>query len=82
MRSGAPVALDRMVAAAYGTMAVQSLEAGESGLMIALKDGSYGTVPVDTCIQGQKRVDVAELYDEETDRPVIRRVCGKPMYLY
>ena len=82
MRSGPPVALDRMVASAFGTMAVQSLEAGETGLMMALRDGNYGTVPVDTCIQGEKRVDVAELYDPDTYRPIIRRVHGKPMYLY
>ncbi len=82
MRSGSPVALDRMVASAFGAMAVQSLEAGEAGLMMALRDGNYATVPVDTCIQGQKRVDVAELYDPDTYRPIIRTVRGKPMYLY
>ena len=53
MRAGPPVALDRMVAAAYGTMAVQALEAGESGLMTALRDGTYVTVPADTCIQAK-----------------------------
>jgi 6-phosphofructokinase len=82
MRSGPPVALDRMVASAFGTMAVQALEAGESGLMMALRDGNYETVPVDTCIRGEKRVDVAELYDPGAYRPIIRKVRGKPMYLY
>ena len=82
MRAGAPVALDRMVAFAFGTMAVQKLEAGETGLMMALRDGNYGSVPVDTCIQGEKRVDVPQLYDTEEYRPIIREVHGKPMYLY
>jgi 6-phosphofructokinase 1 len=82
MRAGPAVALDRMVASAFGTMAVQSLEAGETGLMMALRDGNYETVPVDTCIQGQKRVDVEELYDSDAYRPIIRNVRGKPMYLY
>ena len=82
MRSGPAVALDRMVASAFGTMAVQSLEAGETGLMMALRDGKYETVPVDTCIRGEKRVDVDELYDSEAYRPLIRSVRGKPMYLY
>jgi 6-phosphofructokinase 1 len=82
MRAGPPVALDRMVAAAFGTMAVQALEAGESGLMMALRDGNYATVPIDTCVQGEKRVDVAELYDSDGYRPIIRTVRGKPMYLY
>jgi 6-phosphofructokinase 1 len=82
MRAGAPDALDRMVASAYGTMAVQKLAEGETGLMMALRDGNYVTVPVDTCIQGKKRVDVPELYDIDTYRPVIRQVFGKPMFLY
>ena len=82
MRAGPPVALDRMVAAAFGTMAVQSLEAGERGLMMALRAGNYETVPIETCVEGEKRVDVAELYDSEAYRPIIRRVRGKPMYLY
>jgi 6-phosphofructokinase 1 len=82
MRSGPAVALDRMVASAFGTMAVQSLAAGEAGLMMALRDGKYETVPVDTCIRGEKRVDVPELYDSDAYRPVIRSVRGKPMYLY
>jgi len=82
MRAGPPVALDRMVASAFGTMAVQALEAGERGLMMALRDGNYATVPVDTCVQGEKRVDVAELYDSEAYRAMIRTVRGKPMYLY
>jgi 6-phosphofructokinase len=82
MRAGAPDALDRMVALAYGAMAVQKLAAGESGLMMAIRDGNYVTVPVDTCIQGKKRVDVAELYDTDQYRPVIRQVQGKPMFLY
>ncbi len=82
MRAGPPVALDRMVASAFGTMGVQCLEAGRSGLMMALRDGNYETVPIDTCIKGEKRVDVAELYDPDTYRPLIRKVQGKPMYLY
>lgn len=82
MRAGPAVALDRMVASAFGTMAVQLLEANETGLMMTLRDGRYQTAPVDVCIHGEKRVDVAELYDTDTYRPIIRSVKGKPMYLY
>ena len=82
MRAGAPAALDRMVASAYGTMAIQLLDGGASGLMTAIRDGNYTAVPVDTCIKGEKRVDVAELYDAEAYRPVIRQVRDKPMFLY
>lgn len=82
MRAGAPAALDRMVASAYGTMAIQLLDGGASGLMTAIRDGNYTAVPVDTCIKGEKRVDVAELYNAETYRPMIRQVRDKPMFLY
>lgn len=82
MRAGAPDALDRMVAMAYGRMAVQLLKEGKQGLMMALLDGNYTTVPVETCIQGVKRVDVDELYDVATYRPIIRQICDKPMFLY
>ena len=82
MRAGAPDALDRMVASAYGAGAIQQLSQGNSGLMMAIRDGNYTTVAVDTCIKGKKRVDVPELYDTEEYRPVIRQVEGKPMFLY
>lgn len=82
MRAGPPAALDRMVASAFGIMAIQCLEEGKTGLMMALRDGNYETVPVDTSIQGKKRVDVKELYDLDAYRPTIRQVLGKPMFLY
>ena len=82
MRSCPPDALDRMVATSYGTMAVQMLADGKSGLMCALRHGKYTTVPIDTCIQGQRRVDVPALYDAENYRPRISHVEGKPMFLY
>ncbi|MEQ9144044.1 MAG: ATP-dependent 6-phosphofructokinase [Parvibaculaceae bacterium] len=82
MRSGAPDALDQMVAKAYGTMAVQLLAEGEHGRMMALQDGNYTTVPGDTCVQGEKRVDIDAFYDVEAYRPRIAKVLGKPMFMY
>ena len=52
------------------------------GRMVALQNGQYTTVPVDTCTQGLKRVDIEELYDSEQYRPKVRHVLGKPMFLY
>ncbi|HJM49535.1 MAG TPA: ATP-dependent 6-phosphofructokinase [Alphaproteobacteria bacterium] len=82
MRSGPPDALDRMVATIYGQLAMQELLKGRSGLMMALQNGNYTTVPADTCIQGEKRVDVAEFYDPEAYRPIVRHALAKPMFLY
>jgi len=82
MRAGAPDSLDLMVAHSFGTMAVQELVKGHAGRMMALRDGNYATVPVDTCLESVKRVDVDALYDAETYRPKVREVQGKPMFLY
>ncbi|HMO58094.1 MAG TPA: ATP-dependent 6-phosphofructokinase [Roseiflexaceae bacterium] len=82
MRAGAPDSLDRMVAISFGNLAVDQLLQGHSGRMVALQSGQYTTVPVDTCIQGTKRVDVEELYDPDSYRPRVRHMLGKPMFLY
>jgi 6-phosphofructokinase 1 len=82
MRSGPPDSLDRMVAISYGNLAVQQIAAGPCGRMVALRNGVYTTVPIDTCTQGVKRVDVSELYDREQYRPKVAHLVGKPMFLY
>lgn len=81
MRAGAPDALDQMVAKSYGTLAVQMIAEGRTGVMTVVHDGKYGVVPADTCISGKRRVDVAALYDAESYRPRIAHVHGKPMFL-
>lgn len=82
MRSGPPDALDRMVAKNYGTMVVQALVEKKRGLMAAIQEGRYTMVPIDTCIQGTRRVDVEALYDAAQYRPRIAQVAAKPMFLY
>lgn len=82
MRAGAPDSLDRMVATSYANLAVDLILQGHSGRMVALQNGAYTTVPVDTMAQGVKRVDVAELYDVANYRPRVAHLLGKPMFLY
>jgi 6-phosphofructokinase len=82
MRSGPPDALDQMVAKNYGTMVVQLLVEKKRGLMTAIQGGRYTSVPVDTCIQGVRRVDVPAFYDSEAYRPRIAEIAAKPMFLY
>lgn len=82
MRSGEPDALDRMVAFSYANLAADLIFRKETGKMVALKEGKYTTVPIDTLTQGVKRVDIGELYDAEKYRPKIANMLGKPMFLY
>lgn len=82
MRSGRPDSLDLMVATNYANMATDLALEGASGRMVALRGGTYTSVPIGVTSEGVKRVDVDELYDSELYRPKIRHVMGKPMFLY
>jgi 6-phosphofructokinase len=81
MRSGAPDSLDRMVATCYGHLAVQLIKKRETGRMVALRNGRYTSVPVETVTDGQKRVDVDKFYDVRNYRPKIQQYIGMPMFL-
>lgn len=82
MRAGEPDAMDRMVGLAFGALAVQLMSRGETGRMVALKDGRYSHVPIDTLETGQKSVDVPALYDPALYRAKLMRVERMPMFLY
>ncbi|MEW6509945.1 MAG: 6-phosphofructokinase [Bacteroidota bacterium] len=82
MRSGEPDALDRMVAISYASLATDLTLRGEFGKMVALREGKYTVVPIDTISQGKKVVDVEELYDSENYRPKVAHILNKPMFLY
>jgi 6-phosphofructokinase 1 len=82
MRAGEPDAMDRMVGFAFGGLAVQLLQRGESGRMVTLSNGNYGHVPADTLLHGIKSVDVSGLYDPAAYRARLMRVEGMPMFLY
>ncbi|MGH2541904.1 MAG: 6-phosphofructokinase [Ardenticatenaceae bacterium] len=82
MRSGAPDSLDRMVAVSFGNLALDQVNMGHTGRMVALQQGIYTTVPLDMVIAGRKRVDVTALYDKVNYRPKVRDMLGKPMFLY
>jgi 6-phosphofructokinase 1 len=82
MRAGEPDAMDRMVGFAFGALAVQLIQAGTTGRMVAVRDGNYTPVPADTLLQGTKSVDVDALYDRTAYRAQLLKVEGMPMFLY
>lgn len=82
MRAGEPDAMDRMVGFAFGGMAVQMISDGATGRMVALKDGNYAHVPIDTLLESTKAVDVSALYDPAAYRAKLQRIEGMPMFLY
>ena len=82
MRSGEPDALDRMVAISYANLATDLVVSGSTGAMVALREGKYIVIPIETISQGKKVVDVKELYDAENYRPKVSNMLNKPMFLY
>ncbi|MGE0178238.1 MAG: 6-phosphofructokinase [Sphingomonas sp.] len=82
MRAGEPDAMDRMVGFAFGGLAVQLLQRGQHGRMVALANGNYDHVPIDTLLKDTKVVDVDALYDRAAYRARLMRVEGMPMFLY
>ena len=82
MRAGEPDAMDRMVGLAFGGLAVQLLSRGETGRMVALKNGSYSHVAIGIVESGVKSVDVAQLYDPERYRARLMHIEQMPMFLY
>jgi 6-phosphofructokinase len=81
MRSGAPDSLDRMVATCYGHLAVQLIKNEDTGRMVALSDGRYTSVPVETVTSNRKRIDVDKFYDVRSYQPKIQQYIGMPMFL-
>lgn len=82
MRSGAPDAVDLMVATNYAHLAMDLIIRGESGRMVAIREGIYTHIPMSTVTSGLKRVDVDQLYDVDQYLPKVRNVMGKPLFLY
>jgi 6-phosphofructokinase 1 len=82
MRSGAPDALDIMVAVTYAHCAMDLIGRKEFGRMVALCEGRYTHVQADSPLLAEKKVDVAALYDEGAFRPLLRHGLGMPMFLY
>ncbi len=82
MRSGAPDALDLMVAINFANCAMDLIDDKHFGRMVALREGRYTHVEADSPIMGEKTVDVSALYDADEYRPKLRHGLGMPMFLY
>ncbi len=81
VRSGTPDAIDSLVTMAYGNMAMDLIKQQRFGLMVALKQGRYQTVPIETVIRYKRKVNVERFYNTERYRPLYSNLEGLPMWM-
>jgi 6-phosphofructokinase 1 len=81
LRSGDPDFVDKLVASTFGTMALDGVLEGKSGLMSALVGGCYALVPIPDAKLGPRKVDVASMYNTERYRPIYANKIGLPIFL-
>ena len=81
VRSGDPDALDSIVPMAFGNLALDLIEKGESGSLVAVRNGVYQPVPIDMVVGTKKVVDVDHFYETERLRPKYTTFAGKPLFI-
>lgn len=81
LRSGAPDFVDKLIASTFGTMALEAVLAGQSGLMAALVNGCYAMAQIPDASLGPRKVDVATMYNTERYRPNYANKTGLPIFL-
>ena len=80
VRSGDPDALDSIVPMAFGNLALDLILEGRSGLLVAVRNGVYGPVPIESIMGTKKVVDVDLYYDTERMRPKYD-FRGRPLFI-
>jgi 6-phosphofructokinase 1 len=81
LRSGEPDALDAMVATTFANIAMDLLRDGLTGRMTAIQQGKYAHAELPQLGTPARRVDVADMYNEERFRPRYEGKLGDPMLL-
>ena len=81
LRSGDPDALDQLVAITFANIAVDLLADGQTGRMVAVRDGNYAHAPLPERALGARTIDVAEMYNLDRFRPRYEAKLGSPLLL-
>jgi 6-phosphofructokinase 1 len=81
LRSGDPDFTDKLVASTFGTIALDAVLEGKSGLMTAIQNGSYALVAIPDPKLGPRKVEVETMYNTERYRPNYSNKLGLPIFL-
>jgi 6-phosphofructokinase 1 len=80
VRSGDPDALDSIVPMAFGNLALDLILENRVGLLVAVRDGVYSSVPLDLVLE-KKVVDVDLFYNTERLRPKYTTFASRPLFI-
>ncbi len=78
LRSGEPDSLDSLVATTFANVAMDLVEAGVTGRMMAIQDGKYAHTALPDPALGPRRVDVADAVQRGALPAAVRRQARRP----
>jgi 6-phosphofructokinase 1 len=81
VRSGNPDAIDSIAPMAFGNLALDLITSGTSGRLISVRNGRYGSVPLESIIGTKKVVDVEKYYDTGRMRPKYKSFNELPLFI-
>jgi 6-phosphofructokinase len=81
LRSGEPDSIDSLVATTFANVAMDLVESGTTGRMVAIQDGKYAHTALPDPALGPRKVDVPVMYNAERFRPRYDGKLGDPMLL-
>ena len=81
LRSGEPDSIDSMVATTFANVAMDLIESGVTGRMVAIQDGKYAHTALPDPALGPRKVDVPVMYNVARFRPRYDGKLGDPMLL-
>ncbi|MGK2849614.1 MAG: 6-phosphofructokinase [Candidatus Limnocylindrales bacterium] len=81
LRSGEPDSIDSMVATTFANVAMDLVESGVTGRMVAIQDGKYAHTALPDPKLGPRKVDVPVMYNAARFRPRYEGKLGDPMLL-
>jgi len=81
VRGGDPDAIDSIVPMAYGNLALDLILRGSHGLLVVLKNGRYGNMPIEVVTSTKKTVNVEKYYNKERLRPLYTDFEMQPLFI-
>jgi 6-phosphofructokinase len=79
LRSGAPDAIDQIVATTFANIAVDLIRDNVTGRMIGIQEGRYSHTDLPDTSLGPRKVNIQKLYNIERYRPNYTSKVGEPL---